>query len=57
MVALPSVAAAPGRVVPLLSVITTLSALSVMLDGALPNFSRTVAMPPLPGAMASIDME
>ena len=57
MVALPSVAEAPGRVVPLLSVITTLSALSVMLDGALPNFSRTVAMSPLPGAMASIDME
>ena len=57
MVALPSVAAAPGRVVPLQSVITTLSALSVMLDGALPNFSRTVAMSPLPGAMASIDME
>ena len=46
-----------GRVVPLLSVITTLSALSVMFDGALPNFRRTVAMSPLPGAMASIDME
>ena len=57
MVALPLMAVMLGRVAPLLSVITTLSALSVMFDGALPNFSCTVAMSPLPGAMTSIDIE
>ena len=57
MVALPSVAVMLGRVAPLQSVITTLSALSVMFDGALPNFSCTVAISPLPGAMTSIDIE